>query len=222
MRTTIATALLIGCFAGEASGAERPTPRPQTVKDDTAIRAIFEADQTDRTGDAIRREPEAVLCRDRDRRDAMLAHLKSGRLRTARDHFHAAMVFQHSREDLDLAHALATIASTLDPEPKEYRWLMAAAWDRQLMQHLQPQWYGTQYQTDDVGTFLYPVAEGAVSDTERAAMGVPPLAEARRMQDEFNRSAGNPPRKSVPSIADLKAKGHAARMTQLPSHCPED
>lgn len=133
--------------------------------------------------------------------------MKDGELHTARDYFSAAMVFQHSAEDIGLAHSLATIASYLDPQNKQYRWLIAASWDRMLMQHIQPQWYGTQYQTDDQGTFLFPIADGAVTDAERTAMGVPSLDESRARLAEMATMVGGKPRPKPPTIEELQKQG---------------
>ena len=117
------------------------------------------------------------------------------------------MVFQHSAEDIGLAHSLATVASYLDPQDKKYRWLMAASWDRMLMQHVQPQWYGTQYQSDDQGTFLFPVVDGAVTDAERIAMGVPSLDKSRARLTEMAAMIGGKPHPKPPTIEELQKKG---------------
>lgn len=189
------------CFASDTPPATHPP------SDNAALQGIFSADQADRLGDAFRKEPEAVIARDKQRRDATLQMVKEGALHTARDYFSAAMVFQHSAEDIGLAHSLATIASYLEPENKQYRWLIAASWDRMLMQHVQPQWYGTQYQTDGEGTFLFPIADGAVTDAERAAMGVPSLDESRARLAEMAVMVGKKPHPKPPTIEELQRNG---------------
>ena len=65
---------------------------------------------------------------------------------------------------------------------------------------LQPQWYGTQFQSDDKGMFLYPLEEGAVSDDERRAMQVPTLAEARAQLLEMGRMHGQSVNPEPPTI----------------------
>lgn len=199
--------LLLASAGSQTCFASDTQPAPHLPSDNAALQNIFSADQADRLGDAFRKEPEAVLARDRQRRDAALKMVKDGALHTARDYFSAAMVFQHSSEDIGLAHSLATIASYLDPQNKQYRWLMAASWDRMLMQHVQPQWYGTQYQSDDQGTFLFPVAEGAVTDAERAAMGVPSLDESHARLAEMAAMVGEKPHPKPPTIEDLQKNG---------------
>lgn len=197
----LAYASLQTCFASDIS----PTSHPPS--DNAALQKIFSADQADRLGDAFRKEPDAVMARDKQRRDIALQIVKDGALHTARDYFSAAMVFQHSAEDIGLAHSLATIASYLDPQNKQYRWLIAASWDRMLMQHVQPQWYGTQYQTDDRGTFLFPVADGAVTDAERTAMGVPSLDESCTRLAEMAAMVGEKPHPKPPTIEELQKNG---------------
>lgn len=160
--------VLAFCFAGPAFAVH-----PE-------LAAIHEADQ------AARSEPAAIdwktlAVEDRARRERVMQLLRAGEVKAAVDYYHAAMVYQHGQglEDIRLAHALATVAMSLEPDEARYRWLVAASWDRIMTTQLQPQWYGTQFQSTPAGMFLYPVADGAVSDQDRQAMGVPTLAESR-------------------------------------------
>jgi hypothetical protein len=109
--------------------------------------------------------------------------LRSGQVRTANDYFHASLIFQHSTsaDDNALAHALASIAARIDPQHRGAKWLAAAAMDRALMRRGKPQWYGTQYAKASSGDHwdLYAVDERAVTDEERKAVGLRPLAELR-------------------------------------------
>lgn len=199
--------LLFAFVGSQACLASDTSPASHPPSDNAELQKIFSADQADRLGDAFRKEPDVVMARDKQRRDLTLQMVKDGALHTAHDYFSAAMVFQHSAEDIGLAHALATIASYLDPQSKQYRWLIAASWDRMLMQHVQPQWYGTQYQTDDQGTFLFPVADGAVTDAERTAMGVPSLDESRTRLAEMAAMVGEKPHPKPPTIEELQNNG---------------
>jgi hypothetical protein len=50
-----------------------------------------------------------------------------------------------------------------------------------------PQWYGTQYVRDTNGKWvLYVMDETAVTDEERAALGVPSLVEAKKRVEIMN------------------------------------
>lgn len=220
LSTALISIVMLVISSGVA--AQNPASIPPAVQDNVDLKAIFDADQADRTNGSMAREPEAVLCRDRRRREITLEHFKSGKLRTAVDYFRAAMVFQHSMDDIRLAHALSTIAAYLDPSKPQYRWLSAASWDRLLTQHVQPQWYGTQYQSDEHGMFLYPVAEGAVNDEERLQMGVPTLAAAQRMAMDIPAIEGKPARKApAPTIAQLQAKARSMPLEPLAGTCEE-
>ena len=142
------------------------------------LKELVRADQADRSAAHI--DWPAVDRRDTARAAEVMTLLHSGKVLTAEDFYNAAMVFQHgaSANDLQLAQALATIAARLAPEHPAPKWLAAAAWDRYMMWKKQPQWYGTQSQIlKDTGKKrLYPVLPGVISDVERAAAGVPPIA----------------------------------------------
>lgn len=153
-----------------------------------------------------------VAPEDAERRKRVLAVIREGAMRTAVDHYRGAMVFQHGAglDDIRIAHALATVASTLAPDEIRYRWLVAASWDRLMATQLQPQWYGTQFHGSDGGLFLYPVAEGAVDDAERARMGVPSLAEAQASVPRMAASMGVQVRTEPPTIEQLRVERRAA------------
>lgn len=167
--------------------------------------ALYQADQAARS-DPAKIDWEVLVPEDRKRRERVIDILRAGAVTTAADYYHAAMVFQHgeSLEDIRLAHALSTIAMSLAPDEKQYRWLTAASWDRILATQLQPQWYGTQFQSDDDGMFQYPVAEDAVSDEDRRAMQVPTLAEARAQLQEMAGMHGQVVDPSPPTMGELR------------------
>jgi len=171
------------------------------------LAAIYQADQAARSNPAGI-DWAIVQPEDRKRRKRVHELLSAGEVRGAADYYHAAMVFQHGEnvDEIRLAHALSTIAMSLAPDEKRYRWLTAASWDRILATQLQPQWYGTQFQSDDNGVFLYPVADGAVSDYERTAMQVPTLPEANAQLQEIARMHGQAVHPDPPSLEELRKK----------------
>jgi hypothetical protein len=96
-------------------------------------------------------------------------------------------VMQHglSANEIRTANALATIAAALEPQNARYKWLVAASWDRLLVDLHKPQWYATQYVSGQGGKFaLYPVDE-SITDADRLEMGAPTLAEARKRADQM-------------------------------------
>lgn len=198
MRTPLLI-LLLSCLLATIA------PLHAQVTDNAEMAALYDADQKART-DGGEIDWAVVAKEDATRRARVLALMRDGALRSAEDHFRAAMVFQHGSmlADYRIAHALATLASALDPDRANYRWLIAASWDRMMTVQLQPQWYGTQFHGSDAGMFLYPVAEDAVDDAERARMGVPSLAEARANVSAMAASSGQPVRPDPPTIEQLR------------------
>lgn len=142
------------------------------------LKELLRADQADRSAAHI--NWAAVDQRDTTRAAEVMTLLRAGKVQTAEDFYNAAMAFQHgsSADDIELAHALATISARLAPEHPAPKWLAAASLDRYMMWKKQPQWYGTQSQiVKDTGKkTLYPVLPGVISDAERAAAGVPLLS----------------------------------------------
>jgi len=201
--------LLLACVLAAPAAANTQHP------DNAELASLYDADQQARA-DRANIDWNRVAKEDAERRARVLALMREGAVRSAEDHFRAAMVFQHGSTlaDYRIAHALATLASALDPERVNYRWLIAASWDRMMTAQLQPQWYGTQFHGSDTGMFLYPVAEDAVDDAERARMGTPSLAEARANLATMAASTGRAVRSDPPTIEDLRrerAAGAEAR-----------
>jgi hypothetical protein len=173
MKKLTCAAFLLAAAIGQAA----PLP------DNAELVAMNRADQADRTGDI---DWAGLDQRDKERREKVGAMLAAGTVRTARDYYNAAMVFHHgdTQDDYALAFSLATIARRLAPEHPAPKWLFAAAFDRYLVSHNMPQWYGTQSKTDKDGRAeLDPVHPQAVSEEQRVALGVP------RLQDEQARIA---------------------------------
>lgn len=212
--TLFACLVVLAC--GEClAAAPAPVAPVRTPPDDNPeLIEIYAQDQADRTGSGI--EWSVVAQRDNARLARVSELLRGGEIRTAADYHRAAMVFQHGAtpEAIRLAHALATLAMTLDQDNKSYRWLTAASWDRMMMYHLQPQWFGTQFHGDSQGMYLYPVAEAAVTDTEREAMGVPTLAESKQRVTEAARMSGLAVREVPPTIQELQQQATKARQNE--------
>src|SRR5690606_8278921 len=156
------------------------------AQNNSELAQMFAADQ------AARRSPninwEDLRTEDEERRSTVMSILAAGGIQTALDYYNAAMIFQHgdSAEDIRLAHAFATISSTLGNSSAS-NWLMAASWDRLMLQFEQPQWYGTQYVRDDSGKWvLYQVDPDAVTDDQRAEWSVPSLQESGERAELMN------------------------------------
>lgn len=152
-----------------------------SAQNNSELMQLFRAGQAARQTGGGEIDWSVVGVEDAERRRTVLSILRAGGVRTALDYYNAAMIFQHGESvaDIRLAHALATISARLDSASAPAKWLTAASWDRLLLNLGQPQWYGTQYVRDDSGKWmLYEVDPDAVTDEQRAALSVPPLAEA--------------------------------------------
>ena len=190
--SSLPAVLLLGMPPGEG----RPAARPASEASGELAR-LFEEDQGDRRSEAI--DWAAAL----GRRDAVrLTRVKElyigGRLRSGADYYRAAMILQHSTAAADylLAHELSVVALGLGEA--RARWLAAAAEDRFLMNIGRPQRFGTQYRSvGEEPPRLYPV-DPAVTDGLRAALGVPPLAEARRREGELDQRTRPSPARGSP------------------------
>ncbi|WP_444913666.1 hypothetical protein [Microbulbifer sp. TRSA007] len=115
--------------------------------------------------------------------------LAEGRIRTSKDYYNAALIFQYGNksEDIRLAHALATIAATLAEDKNKANWLKAATWDRLMMNLGRPQWYGTQFVKDDSGNWsLYNIDSDIVSDQQRIDWSVRTLEESKAVEKSLN------------------------------------
>jgi hypothetical protein len=157
--------------------------------DNEQLRAIVQADQAEREKEWKPEDWQGIVQRDAERRAKVQIELAAGRVQTSSDFFNAGLVMQHgqSLEDIRMAHALATIAASLDPSNRTAKWLKAASWDRMMSTQKKPQWYGTQYVRDADGKWaLYVVDETAVTDEDRAALGAPSLAEAKKRVESMN------------------------------------
>jgi len=157
------------------------------------LKELYEADQADRSH-ATPPTPEQwkeIVQRDKERRDRVLALVRSGALNRADDYFRAAMVLQHAEgsEHVLIAHILATVAGFKGHEAG--RWLSAAALDRYLHRIEQPQMLGTQFVRDGSDR---PWSQGKydpwLPDSIRAEYGVPPIEEQEARVDKMNGKTG--------------------------------
>ncbi len=180
-------------------------------EDRDELRQLADADQADRTAGGrtvpARENWPDIVERDRARRRRVAELVEAGALSTGADHYHAALVFQHGEapEDNWRAHELARRAAELGE--RRGRWLAAAALDRWRMSQGRPQRYGTQYQEVDGRWVLWDV-DPTITDQERAAWDVPPLATAARMAEQLG--TGREPTDAFledPPLASLEVPG---------------
>lgn len=152
------------------------------------LQALYEADQSDRRQQPI--DWGVVAPRDAQRRARVLVLATQGHLKTADDHYHAAMVMQHGEtpEDFERAMQWSRQAWRLDADHESARWLSAAAEDRWLHSQGKPQIWGTQFRRPGgEGPWTQePFDRSARTDAERQAMGVPPMAQNQQRLERMN------------------------------------
>lgn len=163
--------LLATFIASATAGCSEPKPVTQANRE-AALRALFEADQAERSGPIERVNAEVLAANDRVRRDSLSVLIRAGVLGSARSYYHAAMLLQHGTDSAEYlqANEWARKSEELDSTKVETRWLVAASWDRYQMSRGQPQWYGTQSMrlNDGKGALvLYDIDPGRVTDRER-------------------------------------------------------
>jgi len=160
---------------------------PALAGDNKELSKLYESDQAIRMHQPL--DWNVVSKQDAEHRRHVFEMMKNHKVVTANDYLHAAMIMQHGSnfEDYRLALSLATVASTMDPTLERARWLIAAAWDRALMNKNLPQWYGTQYKSaPGKKTTLYKVDESVVNDEDRRLLGVPSLQQAKDLVKQIN------------------------------------
>lgn len=171
--------------------ASMPLASAQIIESNQELADLYIQDQADRRTDVDPIDWSIVRKSDQARRQRVLVLLRDGRVRSSNDFYSAAFVFQHGEtpDEAKLAHSLAVVSATLNPDSAPARWLVAAAWDRYLMRLNRPQWYGTQFSKDPTTGLwvLYPIDETAVTDEQRQQHGVPVLAQSRMRAEALNK-----------------------------------
>jgi hypothetical protein len=157
---------------------------------------MYELDQSEREGTNV--DWTALYRHDIERRAHLKSLLEGGKVQSAGDYFHAAMIYQHGQtpDDYLLAHLLAVTA--ISKGSKDARWLSAATMDRYLRSIWQPQVYGTQAsRSSDKEPWSHDTMnEKLVSDSMRSAVCVVSLS---KQKEDFAKAGANgmPGRSSI-------------------------
>lgn len=177
----LAISLVLLCVAPARVAAQSATPVGAEMKQ------LFDADQAERAWSPGKVIDWSVLqLRDEARQQRVKALIAAGGLVSGTDHYHAAMVMQHSNEtdDFLLAHDLCVIA--ISKGEMRAKWLAAASLDRFLVAIGRPQRFGTQFKSNHPSRpqKLAPV-DPTVPDQLRRDLDVPTLEEARAKERQF-------------------------------------
>lgn len=185
-RTIFVLAMLYAvCVSSGPAAGQTPVTlggNAATESSNVEMKAIFDADQADRTASKI--DWTAVAAADMARQVRTKDLLAQGALHSADDYWEAAFVFQHgdTARSFLLAHVLAMVA--VNKGNKDAIWIAAATLDRYLQKIGQKQILGTQYVKPQ---FFDPKADGPwtqepydrdlVSDTLRKELHVESQAQ---------------------------------------------
>jgi tetratricopeptide (TPR) repeat protein len=165
-------------------------------KDNEELKEIYRTDQSERSTHNI--NWKTLNKNDSVRMARVYELLRTNKVVTGQDHYHAAMVFQHGSDTVASAMAVNMMRKAIELDTTVNKWLLAAAIDRDLMRRNEPQIYGTQYMKAGDGPWQrYRIDSTKVSDEERKTFGVETLAEQRRKERMMNKT----------SLAELHATG---------------
>ena len=163
---------------------------PET--DNLKLEDLFNADQKERGQVLSTTAAVAALKRsDAARRKELTEMLGRGEVNTARDLYHAGVIFLHGGEPKEFlsAHRLATMSALQGHRGS--RWLVAAGLDRFLMSIGLPQVYGTQFERNEEENryqLRLPIDDSAVLHFEKRFFDVPSVIE--RLSQLNRRVAG--------------------------------
>lgn len=147
---------------------------------------MYEEDQASRMNGPI---DWAVLSReDSIRRASVDRMIEEGKVKTAQDFYHAAMIYQHGNDTIASGKAVQYMKKAVEMDPSTNKWLLAAAIDRDLMRKGEPQIYGTQFLKNGMNEpyIQYEIDSTQVSDAQRQEYGVPTLAQQKIQLERMN------------------------------------
>jgi len=161
------------------------------IADNEELQQIYKEDQADRQASNI--DWSVVGPRDEARQARVNEMIEANLIKTGRDHYNAAMVFQHGGDTIASGKAVAMMKKAVALDTTVNNWLLAAAIDRDLMRRDKPQIYGTQYiKPNRDGLYeLYKIDTTKITDAERIEYKVPTLAEQRARVKMMNKKKAN-------------------------------
>ena len=170
--------------------------KEETFTSNAEMQAVFAEDQKVRQGwmsGNISDAQWAVISKeDAVRRQRTRRLLAQDQLHTGEDFRAAAFVFQHgdTPDDYLLAHTLAMIA--IAKGDNGALWIASATLDRYLQSIHRSQIYGTQYLGKQGRMTQGAFSSEVISDSLRAELGVPALANQQEQLKEMNAPSKHP------------------------------
>lgn len=146
------------------------------------IDQLYDSDQADRVNHG-EINWDSVISKDEQRKHRVLELLKTNAIINAKDFWKASIIMQHGQEidDYKIAYSFANIYYEKSPAVKREYWIVAATWDRLMLESKLPQWYGTQFYKSKSGNFeLLEIDRTKVSDDQRKRLGLKTLPEIEK------------------------------------------
>lgn len=163
----------------------------QAQNDNQELADLFNQDQKERLSGPI--DAKVLNKNDSIRRNKVREFLSQGKIQTANDYYHAAMVFQHGWDTISSGMAIKMMKMAVKKDSTINKWLLAAAIDRDLMRKHKPQIYGTQYiLTPDQKFELYTIDTTKISDKVREKYNVKTIAEQKEEVIRLNQKRLGP------------------------------
>ena len=182
------------CWAGQA--AAPASDITSTSLDNEEVARLYREDQADRQSqDGKQIDWQVVGPRDEARRKRVVEMFNAGDLKTGRDYFQAALIFQHGNrpEDYLLCHELCVTAvfKAGSAETASWvgtaKWLAAASEDRFLLSIGRGQRFGTQFTSGGRNQpWHLDKIDPGVSDNIRKIWGVPVLDQSKEQERQMN------------------------------------
>jgi hypothetical protein len=144
-------------------------------KDNPELAKMYKDDQTARQVTNI--DWMSLMKQDSARRVRVYQLIEEGKVSTAKDYYHSAMIFQHGGDTDASRMAVEHMKKAIALDSSMNKWLLAAAIDRDLMRRGEPQIYGTQFvkwnqEGKDGKWERYKLDSTIISDEERKRYGV--------------------------------------------------
>lgn len=174
---------LVSC--GEDPQIQEPTT--EKISDNSELQHLYDEDQSDRTSGEI--DWSIVGKRDSIREARIYEMLDDNLVKTGKDYYNVAMIFQHGMDTIASGMAVKMMRKAIELDSTQNKWLLAAAIDRDLMRRDKPQIYGTQYRRDHGDGnpwYLYKIDSTVITDAQRIEYKVETLAEQREKERRMN------------------------------------
>jgi tetratricopeptide (TPR) repeat protein len=156
------------------------------ISDDLEIKQMFEDDQNSRM--SMETDWQVMHVQDSLRLIRVFELSEQGRLQTANDYYHCAMICQHGGDTIASSLAVKYMEKATELDSTMSKWLLAAAIDRDLMYRDKPQIFGTQYvkKGPNARFVRWEIDTTRISDDIRIKYQVETLAEQKHKEWKLN------------------------------------